>query len=316
MKSILRPLAAAGALVLMATTGAFAEWKPSGPITMMFGFAAGGGADTQARMIAEELEKRHGWTIIPEQVTGGGGAKLAAKMKGMANDGTVIGLAVTETFGYNMVANPKAGYTQADITPLTTTAGFQMGIVAQASKGWKDFGDVIAAAKAGESIRFGTMSPKIADIAYLLGEANGVEFNIIEVKGGKAVMNGVNAGDMDIGFMAGIQAKGVAAGDLVNLASALSTPLEMSPDAKGMDAYGVDFVLDGYFVFVGPGGMPSEASKALSSAIADVVNDPSTKAGGFVKKAFGGATTISGSELGGLLAKDAAESEMLMNAVQ
>ena len=31
------------------------------------------------------------------------------------------------------------------------------------------------------------------------GEANDVEFNIIEVKGGKAVMNGVNAGDMDIG---------------------------------------------------------------------------------------------------------------------
>ena len=31
-----------------------------------------------------------------------------------------------------------------------------------------------------------------------------VEFNIIEVKGGKAVMNGVNAGDMDIGIMAGI----------------------------------------------------------------------------------------------------------------
>ena len=29
MKSILRPLAVAGALVLMATTGAFAEWKPS-----------------------------------------------------------------------------------------------------------------------------------------------------------------------------------------------------------------------------------------------------------------------------------------------
>ena len=49
-----------------------------------------------------------------------------------------------------------------------------MGIVSQASKGWNDFGDVIAAAKAGENPRFGTMSPKIADIAYLLGEANGL----------------------------------------------------------------------------------------------------------------------------------------------
>ena len=35
-------------------------------------------------------------------------------------------------------------------------------------------------------------------------------------------MNGVNAGDMDLGFMAGIQAKGVASGELVNLASALT----------------------------------------------------------------------------------------------
>ena len=134
MKSTLRLLAVAGALVLTATSGAFAEWKPSGPITMLIGFSAGGGADTQARMIAEELEKRHGWQIIPEQATGGG-AKLSAKIKDMLNDGTVIGLAVTETYGYNMIANPKAGYTQADITLLTTTAGFQMGI-AQTSKGW------------------------------------------------------------------------------------------------------------------------------------------------------------------------------------
>ena len=35
MKSLLRSLAAAGALVVMATSGALAEWKPSGPITMM-----------------------------------------------------------------------------------------------------------------------------------------------------------------------------------------------------------------------------------------------------------------------------------------
>ena len=67
MKLLLRSLAVAGALVVMATSGALAGWKPSGPITMMIAFAAGGGADTQARMIAEKLEKRHGWKIIPEQ---------------------------------------------------------------------------------------------------------------------------------------------------------------------------------------------------------------------------------------------------------
>ena len=69
MKHLLRSLATASAILVMATSGAVAEWKPSGPITMLIAFAAGGGADTQARMIAEELEKRHGWQIIPEQAT-------------------------------------------------------------------------------------------------------------------------------------------------------------------------------------------------------------------------------------------------------
>ena len=122
MKLVLHSLATASALLLMAITDAAAYWKPAGPITTLIGFAAGGGADTRARMIAEELEKRLGWTIIPEQATGGGGTKLLAKIKDMPNDGTVIGLAVTETYGYNMIANPKAGYTQANITPLTKTA--------------------------------------------------------------------------------------------------------------------------------------------------------------------------------------------------
>lgn len=55
MKFVLRSLATASAFILMTITGAVADWKPAGPITMLIGFAAGGGADTQARMIAEEL---------------------------------------------------------------------------------------------------------------------------------------------------------------------------------------------------------------------------------------------------------------------
>ena len=46
MKFVLRSLATASTLLLMAVTGAAADWKPAGPITMLIGFAAGGGADT------------------------------------------------------------------------------------------------------------------------------------------------------------------------------------------------------------------------------------------------------------------------------
>ena len=139
-------------------------------------------------------------------------------------------MVASETMGYNMMA-ANAGVTPDDYTAIATTAGFQMGIVASSAKGWTSFADLVAAANAGETVRMGVMTPKLADLAYLVGKAQGVDLNIISVQGGKAVMNGVNAGDMDAGFMAGIQAKGVAAGDLVNLASAFSVPLTQTPDA-------------------------------------------------------------------------------------
>jgi len=233
----MKNLMLAAALTVASTASplaAAADWTPPGPIKMMIAFKAGGGADTQARMIAEELEARHGWTIIPEQVTGKGGAVLARALKDEPADGTSIGILVTESLGYNMVAAGNAGYTQADFTPLTTTAGFQMGVVALSSKGWKTFDEMIAAAKGGQEIRFGAMSPRLADLAYLLGKAHGVSFNIVMVRGGKGVMNGLNAGDLDAGWGAGIQTKAVLAGDMVNLASGLSTKLDATPDAPTM----------------------------------------------------------------------------------
>ena len=63
-------IAAMGGLMAMtpSSTVNAAEWKPAGPITVLIGFSAGGGTDTQARLIAAELEKRKGWKIIPQNM--------------------------------------------------------------------------------------------------------------------------------------------------------------------------------------------------------------------------------------------------------
>ena len=97
---------AALASAILLTGAAAAEWAPPGPIKLMIAFRAGGGADTQARLIAEALEAELGWKFIPEQVTGKGGINMAAALKDQPNDGTVIGMGVTETFGYNMARLP------------------------------------------------------------------------------------------------------------------------------------------------------------------------------------------------------------------
>ena len=299
-------------IVAMLCSSAAADWKPPGPIKMMIAFKAGGGADTQARLVAEELQARHGWKIIPSQVTGKGGLNLANAIKKSPNDGTTIGMTVSESLGYNLLAAKKSGLKLSDFTPLTTTAGFEMGVVALTSKGWKTFHDVIKAAKGGQKIRFGVMSPRLADIAYLVGKANGIEFNIVMAKGGKGVMNGLNAGDIDVGFVAGIQTKAVKSGDMVNLASARSKPLKMSPEAPLLKDFGVDYPSDGYFLFIAPAGLPDEVRQAISGAIAEIITDPSTKAGGFLNKAFGGAAIIKGKDLDQYLTNEFEAAKVLL----
>lgn len=289
------------------------DWKPSGPIKMIIAFAAGGGADTQARLIADDIQKATGWEVIPEQVTGKGGVNALVALMDMPADGTAIAMVVTESLGYNAAASKGSGIVPLGFTGLTTTAGFQMGVVAKANKGWDSFEDMLAEAKKG-NLRFGTMSPRLSDLAFLLGEAQGVEFNIVQVAGGRAVMNGVQAGDMDLGFMAGIQRKGVASGDLVNLASALSKPLVQTPDAPTFSDLGIQFNADGYFVFVAPGGMDPKARDAITAAIVEATK--SGQASEMINNAFGGAVTIQGAELDALLQNDFESATALMEAVQ
>jgi len=200
----------------------------------------------------------------------------------------VFMMGATDTFGYGMLT-ADTGWKPGDFTPIVTTAGFQMALVAASSKGWKTVDDMLASAKAGETIRFGSLSSRLADMAILLGEANGVEFNIVDIKGGGPLMNA--------GFVAGAQTKRVLAGELVNLASALSKPLSATPDAPLLKDRGLEFNADGYFYIVGPAGMPDAARDAIADAVADIVSDPANPAGAMIKKAFGGAGVLKGAEL-------------------
>lgn len=314
-KTVMAGLAALGILAMGAGT-ALAEWKPAGPIKLTIAFKAGGGADTQARLIAEHMEQSKGWKVIPENITGKGGVNALAALKDQPADGTAIAMLVTESLGYNLAAAPKARLKPSDFTPLTTTAGFQMGLVAKTAKGWTSIEDMVAAAKSGETIRFGAMSPKLADLAYLLGQKNDIEFNIVMVRGGKGVMNGLNAGDIDIGFGAGIQNKAIAAGDMVNLASGLSTRLNISPDAPTLAELGVPFNADGYFVMVAPAGLPDDARAALTDAIVASITEQGAKASGMINKAFGGPAVIRGAELDALIQDGYDSAGALMDAAQ
>ena len=303
-----------GALGLTTNTAQASEWQPEGPVKMMIAFRAGGGADTMGRILAEEISARQGWEIIPENVTGKGGATMAIALKNEPADGLAIGVTVSEAVTYNAQAARNPGYGLNDFDYISIISGSQMGVIAKSQRGWSDLGDVIEAAKAGEKISFGVMSQKLADAAYVIGKNNGVEFTTVMVKGGKGGLNGVLADDIDIAWAAGVQTPAVLSGDIVNLVSAEKAALKISPQAPLLDAYNVPFTFGVKFMVVAPAGVSDEVKQAYGSAIAEILNDPESKLAKFVTKAFSGPEPVQGEELKAMLEASYAAAGALIDA--
>lgn len=316
MNRILRPLLVAAAVTAAPVTVSAQDWTPPGPITMMIGFAAGGGADTQARLIAQGLEAKYGWKILPQQLDGNSGLSLAAELAKAPADGTAIGMVVSETLTYSSLAVGNDALMLDKFTPLATTASFELGLVAMANGAYDTWDKVTEAAGSGTQIRFGTASDRQADVAYLFGKAAGIDFNIVPVKGGAGVMNGLRGGDLDVGWVAGAQSKAVQDGEMVNIASGITAPMKDSPDAPLITAMGSPFVLDGYFMFIAPADLDPAARKALGDAIDDVLNDSSTEANALVTKAFGGPDVITGEALDAKMSELETEATDLLEQAQ
>jgi len=281
---------------------------------MMIGFKAGGGVDTQARLLAEDLIAREGWNIIPVNVAGKGGATMMTALKDEPNDGLTFGISVDETITYGSQAARNAGYGLEDFTMLSTITGSQVGLFAKSGRGWNTLADVIAAAKSGQKITVGAMTTKLADATYMIGKAAGVEFTTVMVKGGKGGLNGVLADDLDLGWGGGVQTKAVRSGDLVQVVSGEVSSLKASPDAPLLSEYGVPFTFGAKFMVMAPAGLSDAARSAIASAIAAAVNDPTSKVHGFVSKFFSGPETMTGSELDSFMAKEYKDAEALLNA--
>ena len=83
---------AAFAAALACAVSAHAQSYPSRPITMIVPFAAGGPADTLARILSERMRVPLGQTIIVENITGAGATIGVGRAVSSAPDGYTLSL--------------------------------------------------------------------------------------------------------------------------------------------------------------------------------------------------------------------------------
>ena len=133
------------AFVLPAAAFAF----PTGPVEWVVPYAAGGGSDVVARVVASEMTKTLGQPIVINNKPGAGtniGAAYAAKAKA---DGQLVLTADTATLSTNQFLYTKPGYSaEQDFAPVGLIARFPMILVVNPQVPAKTLPEFLAWAKA------------------------------------------------------------------------------------------------------------------------------------------------------------------------
>src|SRR5215468_8641230 len=109
---------AAAALALPAVSrGASAQAYPSKPVRIVVGFAAGGGTDIMARLMAQSLSERLGQQFIVENRPGAGSNIATELVVNAVPDGYTLAACLPNASNVTFYDNLKFNFVR-DITPI------------------------------------------------------------------------------------------------------------------------------------------------------------------------------------------------------
>ncbi len=179
---------------------AVAESWPSRAVTMVVGFAPGGGTDVLGRILAQRLAQVLGQQVVIENVGGAGGMVGSARVAKAAPDGYQFVLGSrADAINQTLYKNPLYNFA-TDLAPVVLIADQPMVLVARKDLPVANLQEFIAyAQKNHASMQFGsagTGSTGHIDCA-LLNAAIGINLPHIPYRGGGPAMQDLIAGRFD-----------------------------------------------------------------------------------------------------------------------
>ena len=261
------------AFVMLGVTPAFAADFPTKPIEMQVAYAAGGLADSMARVIAKSMEESLGQPVVVVNKPGAGGALGVTALKSAKPDGYTIGVVTGITLTYTPLVE-KVSYTMEDFKYLASVGRFQEAFVAPPDKPYKNFKDLVAYAKKNPGLTYASMNPIAEYILTAIAKKEGLDWRAIPTKGGSEVMTAVMGKHVDFGFSGGIHTSFVKAGEMIVLAGLGKKRLLASPDVPTLIESGYDFFFDNDNIVYAPKGIPDDVAKKLTAAIEKAAKDP------------------------------------------
>ena len=253
------------------STLAVAQGYPTKPIRIVVGYPPGGSGDFTTRIIADEIGKELGTSIIVENKPGAGGSIASEFVAKAAPDGYTILNQGNHAINKNLYKN--LAYDDKDFIPVCRVAVGTTIMVVSNNSPFNSAKDLIAFAKANPgklfsaSAGFGS-APHLASVGF--EAAAGVKFTTIQYKGGGPASQSLIAGDTQVMFATSPTVMGFIKGG--RMRPLLVTLPKGSPSIPGIpggnDAGVPGFESTFWFGLYVPAGTPMDIVRRLHAAAA------------------------------------------------
>ena len=263
--------------------GAATAQYPNKPVKLVVPFAPAGTTDIVARIVADQLSKELGQTVIVENRAGGGGAIGADVVAKSAPDGYTLGVATVSTMAVNPAANARIPYNNfTDFIPVTKFVTVPNLLAVHPSVPAKDYKEFVALLKKNPG-KYSFATSGTAGIGHMMGElfmsATNTDMVHIPYKGaGQAVLD-VVGGQVPVLFDNLPSSKSqIDAGNMRLLAVAAPKRLAAYPNIPTFAELGIPEVNDpAWYGMVVPAKTPKDIVDKLYAASVKAVNNPATR---------------------------------------
>jgi tripartite-type tricarboxylate transporter receptor subunit TctC len=189
----------AALLALLIPATALAQGNPTSgrKITIIVGFAPGGGVDTLARVVAQELNDSAGLQVVIENRPGAGSNIAAKTVATAAPDGTTL-LFTGNSYAINQTIYRNPGYATADLRAVAIAALDSQGLAVNAANPARTLAEFVAAARdKPPSFGFGGSSSRII-AEYVLKVMAKTEATAVPFQSGAPALNALLGKHVDI----------------------------------------------------------------------------------------------------------------------
>jgi len=282
-----RMRAACAALAAWALLGplpaAAEEHWPAKPVTLLVGFAPGGGTDLIARQVAPRLSELLKQPVIVENRAGASGTIATAAAARARPDGYTLLLGHVSSNAMVPAIMPKLPYAAArDFTAITLIGSVPQVVTVPASLPPKTLQEFIAFAKTkpgGVNYASSGAGTQQHFAAELFQQATRTTMTHVPYKGSGAALADLIAGQVDVNFdTVPTVLQQVKAGKLRALAVTSRQRAASLPEVPTVIEAGVpDYEIGAWYMLMGPAGLPKPVVDALADAMNRTLQSPEVR---------------------------------------